>query len=223
VPTRVLRRVALLGLLHGLALVGAHRRLSWFCTLALAQHRLQPRDVLADVAQQHRVLELLRGGAEAQAEAAARRRRRALGALALDDLALHRKLGGRQLQGARPGLHTTAPIPRGCPCPCPCGSRRLLGDRLVREDADPDLAAALDVARHRDTGRLDLPVGDPARLQRLQAVVAERHVVAAGGQPLRMRPLICLRNLTLRISMVRLLLRRRSSRCGRDGSPRPRP
>src|SRR5438477_3102539 len=53
------------------------------------------------------------------------------------------------------------------------GLRRLLRVRLVREDVDPDLAAALDLARHRDTGGLDLPVGDPAALHRLQPVVAE--------------------------------------------------
>src|SRR5580765_7904905 len=53
--------------------------------------------------------------------------------------------------------------------------RRLLGRRLVREDVDPDLPAALDLARHRDAGGLDLAVGDPGRLERLQAVVAELH------------------------------------------------
>src|SRR5580765_5620136 len=52
---------------------------------------------------------------------------------------------------------------------------RLLGRRLVREDVDPDLPAALDLARHRDAGGLDLAVGDPGRLERLQAVVAELH------------------------------------------------
>src|SRR3954470_161862 len=49
----------------------------------------------------------------------------------------------------------------------------LLGHRLVGEDVDPDLAAALDVAGHRDTSRLDLAVGDPAGIERLEAVVAE--------------------------------------------------
>src|SRR6476660_6204988 len=52
---------------------------------------------------------------------------------------------------------------------------RLLGRRLVREDVDPDLAAALDLARHRDAGGLDLAIGDPGRFERLQAVVAELH------------------------------------------------
>src|SRR4051794_37451846 len=56
------------------------------------------------------------------------------------------------------------------------GLRRLLRRRLVREDVDPDLAAALDLARHRDTGSLDLPVGDPTDLERLQPVLAELHL-----------------------------------------------
>src|SRR5205085_9711806 len=52
---------------------------------------------------------------------------------------------------------------------------RLLRERLVREDVDPDLAAALDLARHRDTSRLDLAVRDPAAVDRLQPVIAELH------------------------------------------------
>src|SRR5205085_10991851 len=53
------------------------------------------------------------------------------------------------------------------------GLGRLLRRRLVREDRDPDLAATLDLARHRNTSGLDLTVGDPAALERLQAVLAE--------------------------------------------------
>src|SRR5271167_266267 len=52
------------------------------------------------------------------------------------------------------------------------GLSRLLGDRLVREQAQPDLAAALDEARHGHAAGLDLPVGDPSRLEHLQPVVA---------------------------------------------------
>src|SRR5436190_12608665 len=37
---------------------------------------------------------------------------------------------------------------------------RLLGDRLVREDADPQLAAALDVARDGAAAGLDLARGE---------------------------------------------------------------
>src|SRR3990172_10557923 len=51
--------------------------------------------------------------------------------------------------------------------------RRLLRDRLVREDADPDLAAALHVAGHGHAGGLDLPRGEPHALHRLEPHVAE--------------------------------------------------
>ena len=61
------------------------------------------------------------------------------------------------------------------------GFERLLGDRLVGEHAHPDLAATLDEPRHRDAGRLDLPVREPAGLHRLQPEVPERDVGAAPG------------------------------------------
>src|SRR3954447_20765739 len=51
----------------------------------------------------------------------------------------------------------------------------LLREALVGEDVDPDLASALDLARHCDTSRLDLAIRDPAAVERLQAVVAELH------------------------------------------------
>src|SRR5205085_3777709 len=50
---------------------------------------------------------------------------------------------------------------------------RLLRYRLVREDANPDFAAALNEPRDRDTAGLDLAIGDPRRVQRLQTEVAE--------------------------------------------------
>src|SRR5438552_13610930 len=50
---------------------------------------------------------------------------------------------------------------------------RLLREALVGKDVDPDLAAALDLAGHRDPGRLDLAVGDPAGVERLEPVVTE--------------------------------------------------
>src|SRR5919202_1214275 len=68
---------------------------------------------------------------------------------------------GRTLAGAHPRLG------------------RLGRHGLVREDVDPDLAAALDLARHRDSSRLDLPIRDPGRLERLQAEVAELHLSLA--------------------------------------------
>src|SRR5579883_2258116 len=41
---------------------------------------------------------------------------------------------------------------------------RLLGDWLVREEPDPDLAATLDKTRHRNTAGLDLEVRNVAAL-----------------------------------------------------------
>src|SRR5579859_1101741 len=47
------------------------------------------------------------------------------------------------------------------------GFSRLLGDRLIREQTNPDFAAALDETSHRDTGRFNLAGRDPAALHRL--------------------------------------------------------
>src|SRR6267378_4438110 len=58
---------------------------------------------------------------------------------------------------------------------------RLLGHRLVRKHADPDLPAALDEAGHGDAARLDLARGQPARLQDLEAIVAEGEIAPAVG------------------------------------------
>src|SRR5467141_1527654 len=58
---------------------------------------------------------------------------------------------------------------------------RLLGHRLVRKHADPDLPAALDEAGHGDAARLDLARGQAARLQDLEAVVAEGEIAPAVG------------------------------------------
>src|SRR5205823_13406621 len=50
------------------------------------------------------------------------------------------------------------------------GLSRLLGERTVRVDVDPHLAATLDVTRHGDTSGLDLTVGHVSGCQRLDAV-----------------------------------------------------
>src|SRR3954465_10135449 len=50
---------------------------------------------------------------------------------------------------------------------------RLPGDRMVGENADPELARALDVAGDGHAGRLDLPRGETSGLQGLQPEVAE--------------------------------------------------
>ena len=76
------------------------------------------------------------------------------------------------------------------------GLGRLLGERLVRIDVDPDLAATLDLARHRDTSGLDLAVGEPAGLEGLEAVLAELRPVCWPRENPALRPRCCLRNLT---------------------------
>src|SRR5258706_14240865 len=53
--------------------------------------------------------------------------------------------------------------------------------RLVREDPDPDAAAALDVARHRPAPGFGLARGEPAAGGGLEAEFAERHLGAARG------------------------------------------
>src|SRR5205807_2571616 len=53
----------------------------------------------------------------------------------------------------------------------------------VRKNADPDLAAAFYVTRHRDTGRFDLPVRDPRRLQCLEAKITKAELLAARRFP----------------------------------------
>src|SRR5205823_6285440 len=53
------------------------------------------------------------------------------------------------------------------------------GDGFVREQPDPDLAAAFDGARHGDARRFDLPIGDPRALHGLQPILAERNRGAA--------------------------------------------
>src|SRR5690606_8461899 len=57
---------------------------------------------------------------------------------------------------------------------------RLLRDRLVREDPYPDLAAALHVAGHRATRRLDLARRQLTPADGLEAVLTEAHRIAAG-------------------------------------------
>src|SRR5204862_6719694 len=63
------------------------------------------------------------------------------------------------------------------------GLGRLLRHGLVRKDVDPDLSAALDVTGHGNAGGLDLAVRHPARLERLEAVVAEVDLLLALGHP----------------------------------------
>src|SRR5262245_52119322 len=66
-----------------------------------------------------------------------------------------------------PGLHHGDPLLRVTLALAHPRLGRLLGDRLVREHADPDLTTALEAPGERHPRGLDLTVGHPARLQRL--------------------------------------------------------
>src|SRR3954452_1930613 len=86
-----------------------------------------------------------------------------------------------ELEHHTPRLHDRHPALGRALAGAHAGLGRLLRVGLVGIDVDPDLAAALDLAGHRDTGGLDLAVREPAGLERLDAVLAELH----GGLPTR--------------------------------------
>src|SRR4051812_35309160 len=85
----------------------------------------------------------------------------------------------RHLEHHAPGLDHSDPALGRALTGTHAGLGRLLRVRLVREDVDPDLASTLDLAGHRDTGSLDLAVGDPTAIERLEAVLAVLDVRAA--------------------------------------------
>src|SRR5690606_23518465 len=55
---------------------------------------------------------------------------------------------------------------------------RLLRDRLIRENTDPDATAPLDVTRHHAARSLDLAGRQAATAHGLEAVLTEAHLVA---------------------------------------------
>src|SRR5437868_7731668 len=107
--------------------------------------------------------------------------------LSFHDLRLHRELlpseakcflcqllrHAGELEHHAAGLDHADPALRRALTGAHAGLGRLLREALVGKDVDPDLAAALDLAGHRDPGRLDLAVGDPAGVERLEPVVTE--------------------------------------------------
>ena len=104
-------------------------------------------------------------------------------------------------------LHDGHPLFRVALALAHAGLGGLLGDRLVREDADPDLAAALHVAGHRDARRLDLARGHARLLDRLQPVLAERRASSRGTPCRACGPSAYLRCLTfLGCSMAYLVV-----------------
>src|SRR5688572_20022449 len=78
-------------------------------------------------------------------------------------LARERLRHAREFEHDAPRLDHGDPALRRALALAHAGLGRLLGERLVGEDVDPDLPAAADLAGHRDTGSLDLAVRDPAR------------------------------------------------------------
>src|SRR6185295_18368483 len=117
--------------------------------------------------------------------------------LAHDELGLHRQLVPREahgLTGERLGHagqleHHAARLDHRDPAlgralaGAHAGLGGLLGHGLVGIDVDPDLAATLDLAGHRDSGGLDLAVGEPTGLERLDPVLAELDLGLAARQP----------------------------------------
>src|SRR5262249_42300854 len=92
----------------------------------------------------------------------------------------------RQLEHHATRLHHRDPVLRIALAGTHAGLGRLLGDGLVGEDVDPHLPTSLDVAGHRDTSGLDLPVGDPTWFEGLDPVVAEvdlRTALGGAGHP----------------------------------------
>src|SRR5947208_2344459 len=122
--------------------------------------------------------------------------------LPLDELRPHRQLARaqfhrllRQLRGDSleleedaPRLHDRHPVLGRALALAHSRLRRLHRHRLVRKDAYPHLAAALDEARDRDARRLDLAVRDPRRLERLKPELAEGDGRAAVGHALPAPP-----------------------------------
>src|SRR5690606_34404261 len=92
----------------------------------------------------------------------------------------------------------------------------LLGDRLVREHADPHLAATLDVAADGAARGLDLTRGQAAVGGGLQAELAERHGIRAPAQAF-----VTALELLAELGSLGLQHRRYlASRAGRDGRSR---
>src|SRR4029453_12347357 len=162
--------------------------------LLLAEHRLGPRQVLPRVPQPRGILGHPHRELEAQIEDLFVELARLLLELLLGQLA---PLGRRPERVAghvlghpdhlvqdAPGLHHGDPLLRVALALAHPRLGRLLGDRLVREHADPDLTTALEAPGERHPRGLDLAVCHPARLERLQAEIAEGEGRAPRGDTL---------------------------------------
>src|SRR5882762_331730 len=85
----------------------------------------------------------------------------------------------RHFKHDAPRLHPRDPLFRRAFALPHARFRRLLGERLVRENPDPQFSATLDEPRNRHARRLDLPVRDPRAFHGLQSIVAERKISTA--------------------------------------------
>src|SRR3984957_4511403 len=113
--------------------------------------------------------------------------------LALDERRRYGQLGGGQTERPARGLpadafdleqhlagkHLRHPVLDVALARTHAHLERLLSDRHIRENPDPNAAAALDVAGNRPPRRLDLSSRHAAPVGRLQAELAERNGIAA--------------------------------------------
>src|SRR5262249_41606031 len=98
-------------------------------------------------------------------------------------LARRRLVDAEELVHHAPRLHVGRPLLDAALAATHADFERLLGDRTIGEDADPELARALQVAGDRHARRLDLARGEPSRLRALHREVAELDVAPAVGEP----------------------------------------
>src|SRR5713101_5826717 len=78
-------------------------------------------------------------------------------------------------------LHHRDPLFRSAFALAHAGFRGLLGERLIRKNANPQFSAALDEAGDGHARSFNLPVGDPRGFHGFQAVFAEGQIAAAPG------------------------------------------
>src|SRR5208282_5704215 len=96
-------------------------------------------------------------------------------------LARRRFVDSRHFKHDAPGLHHRHPAFRSAFALAHAGFRGLLGERLVRENTNPQLATALDETRDGHARCFNLAVGDPSTFHSLQAIFPERQCAATPG------------------------------------------
>src|SRR5260221_3589391 len=112
-------------------------------------------------------------------------------------------------------LDDRGPLFRGSLAATHADFERLPRDRVVGENADPELAGALHVSRDRHAGRFDLTRREASGLERLEAKVTEREVRTAP----REAAVVALLHLSEFRSFRRKHRRSSSFSCGASGDP----